>query len=365
MTEKADKALKDSMDYAQAVCGLRGPRHRWELAGELPFNRWDPHMQSYDEHVRHAHHFRELVNHSPLGAKQAQALYPLIAAALALDEETAKVATLKICVFGDLDSAEIARRVGVDAAVVATWEALFYDARKSRDAFGWVVAHIINPELDAGNVDLATKLRLVAAVGPLGAIAILDAGSRAPLTAGEQLFRRKLNLYLKYDRALAMTEGPECHLRFVRHYCDLRMQENRLKILEKQVAEKCNEALRKHELAEIRAQVALEREKGRAAREARKAEELALRKEGQRYARELESARKKALDLAEREGAEARAAASPLARLCWTKAGGSVAKPAALRMEPERETALPAVTPVNVPFRVVVPWSVGSMVGAL
>ncbi|MEI8374219.1 MAG: hypothetical protein WCJ35_15460 [Planctomycetota bacterium] len=361
MTENADKVVKDSIDYDRVMRGSRGPRYRWKLAEELPFNRWDPQMKRYDEHVQNAHHFLELVNHSPVGVKQAHALYPLIKAALALDEDAVKVAKLKICVFGDLDPAEIARRVGVDAAVVSTWEALFYDARKSRDAFGWVVTHIINPELAAGNVDLVTKLRLVAAVGPRGAIAILDAGSRAPITAGEKLFQRKLNLHLKYDRAMTMTEGPKHDFRFVRLYPNLKVQENRLEILEKGLTEKCNEALRKHELAHIRAQAALEREKGRAARESRKAEELALRREGQKYACELESARKKALDLAERNEAEARAATSPLARLYWTKADGSMVKPPTLPMEPERETVLPTAAPVNVPFMIVVPWSVGSM----
>ena len=62
---------------------------------------------------------------------------------------------------------------------------------------------------------------------------VLDADTRAPLSAGEQLFQRKLKLNLKFDRAMTMTEGPEHHFRFIRLHMDLRMEENRLKILER------------------------------------------------------------------------------------------------------------------------------------
>ena len=168
-----------SFDHAQAERGLRGPGWRWRLARELPFSHWDPWMQHYDEHIRAARHFLELVGHSPVGAKQAEALYPQIVAAVALDRDAAKVAELKIAVFGDLPPAEIVRRMPVDATALQVWESLFYDARQLRRHIAWVSAQIVDAELAAGNVDLATKLQLVAAVGSRGATAILDAGSRA------------------------------------------------------------------------------------------------------------------------------------------------------------------------------------------
>lgn len=339
-----------SFDHAEAERGRRGPRHRWELATELPFDHWDPWMQRYDEQVRDAHHFLELVAHSPVGAKQAEALYPQIVAAMTLDEDAAKVADLKIAVFGDLSPAEIVQRMGIDAAVLKTWEALFYDARQSRDRIGWVRTHIVDAELAAGRVDLATKLQLVAAIGSLGATTILDAGSRAPANEGERLFRRKLALHLKYDRAMAMTEGPKYDFQFTRHYSNLKMQERRMKMQERRLVEKCNEALMRHQLAEIRAQAALERTKVRAAKEARKVEEATLMKQGQRYAYELEAAHRIAMELAERKEAEALAAASPLARLCWKKTDQLPAKPAAVTVMPERQADVPVETPVSVPF---------------
>jgi hypothetical protein len=271
---------------------------------------------------------------------------------VALEGDAAKVADLKIAVFGDLAPAEIIRRVGIDATVLETWEALYYDARQSRGHIGWVRTYIVDAELAAGHVDLATKLQLVAALGSLGATTILDTGSRAPANEGERLFRKKLALDLKFERAMAMTGGPGHDFRFVRHYSNLKMQEQRLKIMEQKLAEKCNQALRKHELALFRAQADLERAKYRqAAKDARKAEELALRREGQQYACELEAARRHELDLAEQKEAEARAAASPLARLCWRKAEESPVEPLILAVGPEEESGLAMEVPVTVPFR--------------
>ena len=235
---------------------------------------------------------------------------------------------------------------------------------KGFEVRGWRGATVAGSPADAGSVDLAMKLRLVAAAGPLGATTILDAGSRAPLSEGEELFRRKLNLSLTFDRAMAMLEGPGYQFRFVQLYADLQMQEKRLKLLESKLAGKCNAALCRHELAEVRAQAGLEREKARAAREARKVEELALRREGQRYSAELEAARERALNLAERKAAEARAAASPLARLSWGSVDGVMDEPSTVPVEREGETDLPTETPVSVPFRVVVPWSEGPVAAA-
>ena len=98
------------------------------------------------------------------------------------------------------------------------------------------------------------------------------------------------------------------------------MEENRLKGPGRKVVEKCNDALRRHELAHIRLEVSLEREKSRTAGAAGRADEVALKKESLRYACELATARRNALELAERKAAEARAAASPLSQLSWKRA---------------------------------------------
>lgn len=308
----------EAFDHSLALRGLQGPAHRWKTAEELPPCRFDPLVQCQDQYVQSAHHFQQLAKRGTAGTAYAAALYPQIAEALLLDQEKTKVDRMKIGVLGDLAWEEIARDVGADVEVVKTWSALFYDAGGSREAIGWVADHIVQPELDAGNVELATKLRLVAAVGPVGARAALDLDSHVPVTAGGQLFRRKLQLSLRYDQALAMTEGPEYHFRFVKHYGNLKMQEARLQVAERKLTERCTAALRKHELAKIRLEIALEHEKGRSAvREVRKAETAALVQEGKQYEAALAAERLRAFDRAEQQAAAARAATSPLSKLRW------------------------------------------------
>lgn len=340
----------ESFAHLFAQQGLLGPAHRWKTAEELPPYRYSPLVRSQDPDVQAAHHFQQLVKRGMAGTTYAAALYPEVAAAVVLDQEKAKVDCLKIGVFGDLSWEEIARHAGVDVAVAKTWSSLFYDAAGSRNAFGWVAVHIVQPEIEAGNIELAAKLRLVAAVGPAGARAVLDLDSGAPVTAGEQLFRRKLQLHLKFDQAMAMSEGPEYHFRFVKLYASLRIQEKRLKIAEQKLAERCNAALRRHELAKIRAETALEREKRRGtARRLHEAEPLILQQQGRQHELELAAERARAFDRAEEEAAAARAAASPLARLRWPSrpvpADGS---PAA-----SVHTACAGVEPTGMGFRTI------------
>ena len=309
------------LEISPAEYGLRGPRHRWETAEGLPPGRFDRLVQRSDELVQASHHFRQMVKHGATGVERAGATYPEVAAAVALEEDPEKLEKLKVTVLGQLPPVEVARRPDVDEAVLKTWKALFYDidVKNGRNAIGWIAAHVIEPELDAGRSELAAKLKLVASTGSVGARAVLDVGLRAPVTAGEHLFQRRLRLHLKCDQALTMTEGPQYDFRFVRLHLNLKMQEHRLRVAEAKLAERCGAALRKHELAKIRLEADLERAKCRAAREARKAEEVTLIQEGERHARELIEVRLRRFELAEQQEAAARAAASPLARLRWSR----------------------------------------------
>jgi hypothetical protein len=307
-----------AFDHSLAERGLHGPAYRWQTAEELPPCRFNPLVLRQDLQVRAAHHFMQLAKRGTAGATYAAAMYPEIAAALLLDQEKAKVDRLKIGVFGDLTWEEIASSTGVDVGLVKTWSSLFYDASDTRKAIGWVANRIVQPELDAGNVELAAKLKLVAAVGPIGARAILALDSKIPVTAGEHLFRRKLQLSLKFDQALDMAVGPQDAFRFVKLHANLKMQEKRLEHAERKLAEGCNEALRKHELAKVRLEIALEREKNRhTSREAHEAETLILEQLGEQYEAELAAERLDAFDRAEQEEAAARAAVSPLAEHHW------------------------------------------------
>jgi hypothetical protein len=150
-------------------------------------------------------------------------------------------------------------RAAVEGLVQPIYEKMVVAARRGPEqSRGATIVSLLwlevlqQTELAAGNIDLATKLQLVAAIGSLGATTILDAGSRAPANEGERLFRRKLALHLKYDRAMVMTEGPEYDFRFACHFSKLKMQKHRLEIQERELAEKCNEALRRQKPSQPR-----------------------------------------------------------------------------------------------------------------
>jgi len=100
---------------------------------------------------------------------------------------------------------------------------------------------------------------------------------------GERLFRKKLALDLKFERAMAMTK-PRTRLPLRPPLLESEMQEQRLKIQERKLAEKCNQALRSTNWLRSGASRSQRAKYGQAAKEARKAEEVSLRKEGQRYA---------------------------------------------------------------------------------
>ena len=140
---------------------------------------------------------------------------------------------------------------------------------------------------------------------------------------------------LKFERALAMTEGPAHAAEFIRFYSQLQVQQRRLQIRAAKLVAKCNADLRKHELAQMRLEISLEREQCRTAVHQRKAE-AAVPKAGRRSSRELAAAREKALVVAEHAAAEARA--------------GGVA-PGAIVLEEDRRGRLPVARRGQPPLR--------------
>jgi hypothetical protein len=100
---------------------------------------------------------------------------------------------------------------------------------------------------------------------------------------------------------------------FIRNYNELLYAERRLEIAERRLAQRCQEAMNKHELAKIRREAAQERAERKAAADARRTEQRELK----RLARERQIAQRRDRDLAENQAAAARAASSPLAQIEW------------------------------------------------
>ena len=256
-----------------------GPRKRCTVALNV-------YVRLCGQELLDACHYRTLCDHSPVGKKQALALYPNIAAAEAINADEAKTRLLKIAVLGEIDVPEIAQQLSLDAAVVETWEKLFFNVRGLRSAFGWIDPHVIRPELAAGRADLAARLRMVCAVGPLGAQVILRADTRLPIDESQRLFERQLKLHLKFDAAMELTlDTPKNQIFFLRRHMALMQEEKRLELAREKLEKKCVEAINRHKLSMIQAEIALERERSRAAARARREEGLALAELGEEECR--------------------------------------------------------------------------------
>jgi hypothetical protein len=213
--------------------------------------------------------------------------------------------------------------------ILEKWESLFFDVRQSREAVGWIQAHVIRPEQARGNGHLASRLKAAVAGGAVVARSILDLESRLPVTDGEKLFDRKLALHLKFDEAVALPLNTDREkMFFMKLYVDLQLRESRLDHAERQLERRCAEARAKLELAKMRQESARQRSAANdRLRHERETEQA--RREAQR---EYLAAQRQARHDADRRAAAARAAASPLARLGWGATVGAA---------PERSGELP------------------------
>ena len=229
---------------------------------------------------------------------------------------------LKIAALGGLDGREISQRLRLEEQIVEAWEKIYFDVRGMREAVDWIHLQVIKPEQTAGHDDLAARLKFAVAVGPLGARAVLDLDSRAPLNAGQRLFDRRLKLHLKFDAAagLSMQSNRE-KMFFLRTYIGLRGQENRLRLQEQRLQRRCQEALDKQESAKIRLELAHKRAERREAARTHREQERRLIWEAKAKLAQNEAARRRATQAAEAAEAAARATASPLAQLTWHKSG--------------------------------------------
>lgn len=339
---------------------LRGPEWRWDLAAETLNDRQGLRLRRFGRDFCDVHHYRMLCEHSPVGRKQAFHLHPTIVAAERLNTDTVKTGHLKVAVLGELDPKEVCRQLNIDEAVFCAWEKTFFDARGCRSATGWIQIHVIQPEIAAGRGELAARLRMVSAVGPVAAQVILKADTRLPIREAQKLFERKLKLQLKFDAAVELTtDTDKSRMFFIGQHAKLLFEEKRLQHAREKLEKKCAEALNRHELAKIYAEIALEREQNRAAARARCDEGVALAKVGEQQSHELLVKRQREKEMAEQAALAARIAASPLGRLQWRHREEFDDK-VSVQPEPPPHTGQPRVAmPASAPLALMMSSSMG------
>jgi hypothetical protein len=230
-------------------------------------------------------------------------------------------------VVGRLEPAEIAEQTGLAIDVLAAWETLFFAVRNLQNATAWLVVHLVAPEKEAGNLELASNLKLAIFGGPEAARLILCG---APCRLDEQVDRLKqlrLQLTLKSEHALEFpVETPAQAIQWVQSYISFQIAEKRLSLEEQKLAARCAADLRRHEQAQKKLELA----------ERVLAEKAAARQQDDRWRLDQED-RVRNQEEADRQ---ARIAASPLAQLRWTRSSEDVRKSC-----PVPRSVIPLVSP--------------------
>jgi hypothetical protein len=296
---------------------LRGPAWRLALAAALPENRLNTHVRRADEPTRALHQFRLLDAEGGAAQAEARRRYPHVAAAYRLEADEDARTTARILALGGCPSAEIAQRLARDEATIRRWEALFFDVRHGLEATGWIRWHVVAPEERRGDYARAARFKAAAAGGRAMARALLDLESRAPLSAGEKLFMRKLAFHLRMDEVMARPmETQQEKIFFVRWASNLQRQRARLQHEKKKLAQRCLEARRKHEAAE-------QRRKAKAAERAERERAKAAQHNARVQAQEMHAALRREWYQARLRAADAREGSSALAQLRWHAAAAA------------------------------------------
>lgn len=170
--------------------------------------------------------------------------WPHIAAALALSQNAAISDQIKVMVLGDCPAEEIADQFGLDARILTNWEGLFFDVRSARRASSWILNAVIQSEQQKGKNHLASQMKFAHAGGPVAAKAILMAESRVAIKQGVDLFDKKICLHMKFDQAINLSvETDKAKMFLIKCHADLLHREQRLRMEQRKLAQRCQEAL--------------------------------------------------------------------------------------------------------------------------
>ncbi len=254
-------------DGPKAHRGILGPAWRKQLADQASQDGHHRHPGARaDRCLRDLCKFQELIGEDGAGLPHAQARFPLIFKALEVQDRPAAVDALKIMVVGGLTYQEIEQRLGLDRAVIETWEAMYFDVRDLRDATTWLAAQVIEPARAEGNFQLANNLRLALGGGPAAVRAILSCQATLPLDEADRLYQRQIRLALKFEQALEIPlTTEENNLKFLKMYMHHQCETERLKVASRKLEQQCDAHRDRHELAKLRLEAAARRAATRAA----------------------------------------------------------------------------------------------------
>ena len=232
-----------------------GPSWRYLTASDIAGHQWqfsvaDPLTTAVARYL----HLLRLGGRCVTVARQA---FPGIVRAFELQQNQPLVDDMHLMLLGKLDDAEILARTGVPEKDRRRWQRIFFDVNVQQDPLGWNMAHIVEPEVHAGNLSLANRLHSARAGGPLIARQLLDGPGLAPRDP-EDYARYLLTeaqiasggWFLKRDRTPAEME------RFMLFSAKIRLEMEKGKLAKKQLESRAERDKRLDELAERRVRIA-------------------------------------------------------------------------------------------------------------
>jgi hypothetical protein len=295
---------------------LDGPSWRWNLASAM-HNAPAPWMRfAADDEVIEAVKFLETCDED--GVDNIPDRFKATAAAEAFWNQDALRSHFILLELGACTVDVISEQLAVDVQVAKIIRRLFFDVGDHRTAVGWINAHVMAPERNAGNFQQAARYGAAFSGGPAAAIEILRSEAVVPEDEASRLQSLEQALHVKASAALEMPlNDANDSAKITRAVFDYEHHKQRLKLEREKSRRRSEREIREHKLAERRIQLAEEKlrvqieftHRQKAVRHG-----SADRTQIAKLQRSLQQERHQRAQLE----ATARAAASPLAALSWS-----------------------------------------------
>jgi hypothetical protein len=226
-----------------------GPSYRWNLALQRVDSQRRSWAQHLDEPTQQATAYLRMVDQ--VGRERANREYPMIAAACTLFQNDQAFQTFKLSLLGNLSRVEIAVRLDVEQEVIEIAEALVFDIKDMRRTAGWMSCHVFIPEVKAGDIDLAAKMRLAYHGGPVMARALLDADENLPLDEAQQIVDQEMLLHSKLQAALEIELDANSALEYVKNFMDYDLARRKVQLEREKFQHACELAREKRAEEEV------------------------------------------------------------------------------------------------------------------
>ena len=314
----------NSNRFCEMRRSIDGPAWRSQLAQSLAASPKASWQEVSDELVHQLAGFYQLLVADRTDGRQTTKQYPVIATAKSLWENPEIRKQFIILTLGDCDHDLIAKRLQIDLKTLKTMEALFFDIRNSREATGWINAHVILPESKAGHIDLAIKYRHAYWGGAKVAEWTLETGKGLLGDSVQQIAEQEQRLQMKCLAALEMplTNSKET-LQFLRISLNHQHRLKRLEFEKEQFRGRAEHEIRKCGLAERRQRNAERQLEQRIVVAQRKQERKLIKEERERLSAIQESIQQQR-QYSEHLQRIVRANQSPLGSLTWKKSTSTV-----------------------------------------